>query len=159
MLSISSCYKLTFELRIPNMRYYHHHKTDKINHVSTQSLTQTECSILNLQLINNITTTCNMFRGEESMALFLFLLQPPPPLVKTVWEERPASRQSSKSGKSLGNTMTKVGGTAKKDKAKSPSRPRVQSADGSAASWVTSPGSGIEVWCIVTCTCTCRQFY
>ena len=39
--------------------------------------------------------------------------------------------------------MTKVGGTTKKNKAKSPARARVQTTDMS-ASW-TSPDSGIEV--------------
>ena len=74
----------------------------------------------------------------------LILLQPPPPLVKTVWEERPSSRQSGKTGQSLGSAMTKVGGTTKKNKAKSPSRVQLQNADVS-ASW-TSLDSGIEVW-------------
>ena len=63
--------------------------------------------------------------------------------MKTVWVERPSSRQSGKSGKSLGSAMTKVGGTAKKSKTKSPSKPQAQAADIS-ASW-TSPDSGIEV--------------
>ena len=73
------------------------------------------------------------------------LLQPPPPLVKTVWEERPSSRQSGKSGRSLGSTMTKVGGTAKRSKIKSPTKTTAQRIDVS-ASW-TGPDSGIEVWC------------
>ena len=73
------------------------------------------------------------------------LLQPPPPLVKTVWEERPSSRQSGKSGRSLGSTMTKVGGTAKRSKVKSSTKTTAQRIDVS-ASW-TGPDSGIEVWC------------
>ena len=65
--------------------------------------------------------------------------------MKTVWEERPASRQSGKSAQSLGSTMTKVGGTAKKNKAKSPAKARLQRSDVHvSASW-TSPDSGIEV--------------
>lgn len=63
--------------------------------------------------------------------------------MKTVWEERPASRQSGKSAQSLGSTMTNVGGTAKKNKAKSPAKARLQRSDVS-ASW-TSPDSGTEV--------------
>lgn len=70
-------------------------------------------------------------------------MQPPPPLVKTVWEERPLSQQSGKSGQSLGSAMTKVGGTPKRNKTKSPARSRLQNVDVS-ASW-TSPDSGLEV--------------
>ena len=77
-----------------------------------------------------------------------FLLQPPPPLVKTVWEERPLSRQSGKSGQSLGSAMTKVGGTPKRNKTKSPARTRLQNVDLS-ASW-TSPDSGLEVATLYT---------
>ena len=72
-----------------------------------------------------------------------FLLQPPPPLVKTVWEERPLSRQTGKSSQFLGSTMTKVGGTPKRTKTKSPARTHNQNVDVS-ASW-TSPDSGLEV--------------
>ena len=41
--------------------------------------------------------------------------------------------------------MTKVGGTAKKSKVKSPTKTSAQRIDVS-ASW-TGPDSGIEVWC------------
>ncbi|XP_015780139.1 PREDICTED: TBC1 domain family member 31-like [Acropora digitifera] len=67
--------------------------------------------------------------------------KPPPPLVKTVWQERAASRQSEKSGQSLGSTMTKVGGTAKRNKF-NPTRPRSRAVDAS-TTW-TSPDSGLE---------------
>lgn len=70
-------------------------------------------------------------------------MQPPPPLVKTVWEERPLSRQGNKSGQSLGSAMTKVGGTPKKNKTKSPARSHLQNVDVS-ATW-TSPDTGLEV--------------
>ena len=72
-----------------------------------------------------------------------FLLQPPPPLVKTVWEERPSSRQGNKSGQSLGSAMTKVGGTPKRNKTKSPARSQLQNVDVS-ATW-TRPDTGLEV--------------
>ncbi|XP_073233564.1 TBC1 domain family member 31-like [Porites lutea] len=75
-------------------------------------------------------------------ALSQHFTKPPPPLVKTVWEERPSSRQSGKSGRSLGSTMTKVGGTAKRSKVKSPTKTTAQRIDVS-ASW-TGPDSGIE---------------
>lgn len=84
----------------------------------------------------------------------LFLLQPPPPLVKTVWEERPLSRQGGKSGQSLASAMTKVGGTPKRNKTKSPARSR-QNADVS-ASW-TSPDSGLEVQKSCSYSVVCLQ--
>lgn len=80
---------------------------------------------------------------DQNCNLVDLLLQPPPPLVKTVWEERPSSQQGNKSGRSLGSAMTKVGGTPKRNKTKSPARPRLQNVDVS-ATW-TSPDSGLEV--------------
>lgn len=62
--------------------------------------------------------------------------------MKTVWQERSTSHQSGKSGQSLGSTMTKVGGTAKRNKF-NPTRSRSQTVDASAL-W-TSPDSGLEV--------------
>ena len=66
--------------------------------------------------------------------------------MKTVWQERAASRQSEKSGQSLGSTMTKVGGTAKRNKF-NPTRPRSRAVDAS-TTW-TSPDSGLEVHIII----------
>lgn len=80
---------------------------------------------------------------DQNCNLVDLLLQPPPPLVKTVWEERPSSQQGNKVGRSLGSAMTKVGGTPKRNKTKSPARPRLQNVDVS-ATW-TSPDSGLEV--------------
>lgn len=80
---------------------------------------------------------------DQNCNLVDLLLQPPPPLVKTVWEERPSSQQGNKAGRSLGSAMTKVGATPKRNKTKSPARPRLQNVDVS-ATW-TSPDSGLEV--------------
>ncbi|KAL9974989.1 hypothetical protein ACROYT_G012102 [Oculina patagonica] len=105
------------------------------------------------EMINNFSLSSNgryvaavMDNGNVNVysvpALSQHFTKPPPPLVKTVWEERPLSRQSGKSGQSLGSAMTKVGGTPKRNKAKSPARTRTQNVDVS-ASW-TSPDSGLE---------------
>ncbi|KAJ7360430.1 hypothetical protein OS493_015531 [Desmophyllum pertusum] len=104
------------------------------------------------EMINNFSISSNgryvaavMDNGNINVysvpALSQHFTKPPPPLVKTVWEERPLSRQGGKSGQSLASAMTKVGGTPKRNKTKSPARSR-QNADVS-ASW-TSPDSGLE---------------
>lgn len=72
-----------------------------------------------------------------------FVQQPPPPLVKTVWEERSHSRQSAKSNQSLGSAMTKVGGTPKRSRTISPVKSQRQKTEAS-ATW-TNVDSGLEV--------------
>ncbi|XP_068723216.1 TBC1 domain family member 31-like [Montipora capricornis] len=105
------------------------------------------------QMINNFSISSNgryvaavMDNGNINVysvpAISQHFSKPPPPLVKTVWEERPASRQSVKPGKSLGSNMTKVGGTTKRNKAKSTIKPHAQTVDVS-ASW-SSSDSGLE---------------
>ncbi|XP_067054665.1 TBC1 domain family member 31-like isoform X2 [Acropora muricata] len=104
------------------------------------------------EMINNFSISSNgryvaavMDNGNINIysvpALSQRFSKPPPPLVKTVWQERTASRQTDKSGQSLGSTMTKVGGTAKRNKF-NPTRPHSRAVDAS-TSW-TSPDSGLE---------------
>ncbi|PFX32292.1 TBC1 domain family member 31 [Stylophora pistillata] len=99
------------------------------------------------EIINNFSISSNgryiaavMDNGNINVysvpALSQQFSKPPPPLVKTVWEERSHSRQSGKSNQSLGSAMTKVGGTPKRSKTRSPVKSQRQKTEVS-ATWTS----------------------